>query len=185
MKSLTWNPTIGCTGKRESGYRARRCIECSPGDRFAPAIAALRARKLDESADELADVLDAAGRKFDGSVTLREDTLEAPLKRKTPTHYRWGTMGDPFGVDEQTLERVLEVIDKCPQHLFTAVTYFHDTAAIARRRNNLVVAVWHDPSPPFPGVEPKLRAVGADDETKRFVDASDFHSWSAGRLPPI
>lgn len=98
----TWNPVTGCT-------------KVSPGCKHC-------------YAESLARRLRAMGtpgyeRGFT-TVTLLPNRLDEPLKRKKPTKYFVNSMSDLFHerVPDAFIDRVLEVIDATPQHVYQILT---------------------------------------------------------------
>ena len=97
----TWNPITGC-------------IKVSPGCKHC-------------YADTLSVRLKAMGVKGyeDGfDPTLHPDRLEAPLKRKKPTMYFVCSMSDLFQdhVPFDFVDRVMDVIERTPQHTYQILT---------------------------------------------------------------
>jgi len=98
----TWNPVTGCT-------------KVSPGCKHC-------------YAENLARRLRAMGtpgyeRGFT-TITLLPNRLDEPLKRKKPTKYFVNSMSDLFHerVPDAFIDRVLEVIDATPQHVYQILT---------------------------------------------------------------
>jgi protein gp37 len=119
----SWNPIVGCT-------------EVSPGcaNCYAARLASTRLRNLPDYAG-LASIRTAPepGRGFigrtakprwTGKVRFLQERLEEPLHWKKPRRIFVCDMGDLFheDVDIDHIVKVLDVIDKCPQHTFQILT---------------------------------------------------------------
>ena len=98
----TWNPTTGCT-------------KISQGCKFC--YAEVMTRRLQGMGQEKY----AAGFKV---VKTHEKDLDIPLKRKKPTVWFVNSMSDLFHIDVpiEFIERVFDVIRRCPQHTFQVLT---------------------------------------------------------------
>lgn len=98
----TWNPVVGCT-KLSAG-----CKHC---------YAETMARRL--------QAMGVAGYE-QGFRTVRTlpFRLEEPLKRRQPTVYFVNSMSDLFHTDvpESFIDRVFDVMARCPQHTFQVLT---------------------------------------------------------------
>lgn len=98
----TWNPVTGCT-KISQG-----CKHCY--------------------AETMANRLQAMGaRGYENGFKLTvqgQDAFDKPLKRKKPTTYFVCSMSDLFhdSVPFETIDRVIEIIEQCPQHTFQILT---------------------------------------------------------------
>lgn len=97
----TWNPTTGCT-------------KVSPGCKHC-------------YAETLAKRLKAMGANgYDNGfkLSIMEERLNQPLKRKTPTVYFVNSMSDLFheGIDDAFLDRVFDVIKQTPHHTYQILT---------------------------------------------------------------
>jgi protein gp37 len=101
-----WSPTCGCTPVNDG------CTNC-PGER-----AAWRLR------NDAPYSFVASNEKWNGTILPHSKQLKKPLKRKKPTRYLIGTMGDPFhpGVEDEWLDRIFAVMALCPQHTFVVLT---------------------------------------------------------------
>lgn len=81
------------------------------------------------------------------AVTLNPDELDKPKGRKKPTMYFVCSMGDLFHskVPIEYIDRVMEVIEGCPQHTFQILTKrdlrMHDYF-VGHRRGNVPKNVW-------------------------------------------
>lgn len=104
----TWNPVTGCT-------------KISPGCKHC--YAETMARRL--------QAIGTPGYENGFALTLQPQRLEEPMRRKKPTTYFVNSMSDLFheDVDGWYLQRVLDVIAKCPQHLFQILTKRADRMA--------------------------------------------------------
>lgn len=98
----TWNPVVGCT-------------KVSPGCKFCYAeVMSKRLKAMGVNGYESGF----------STIGLMEDRLDQPLRRKKPTLYFVNSMSDlfhekvPFGY----IDRVMDVIDKSPQHAFQILT---------------------------------------------------------------
>jgi len=108
----TWNPTTGCT-------------KVSPGCKHCYA----------ETMSVRLKAMKANGYENGFKLSLMEDRLEQPLRRKKPTIYFVNSMSDLFHEDipDEFLDRVFEVIKLTPQHTYQILTkrsdrmkgYFH------------------------------------------------------------
>jgi protein gp37 len=97
----TWNPTTGCT-------------KVSSGCKFC--YAEVMAKRL--------KAMGANGYENGFGLTLLEDRLDQPLKRKKPTTYFVNSMSDLFHEDIpfDFIDRVFSVIRKTPQHRYQILT---------------------------------------------------------------
>jgi protein gp37 len=98
---MTWNPVTGCT-KVSPG-----CANCY-AERMAKRLKAM-----------------GAARYADGfAVRMHEDALEAPLHWKAPRKIFVNSMSDLFHKDVPLafIQRVFEVMNRCPQHQFQILT---------------------------------------------------------------
>lgn len=95
-----WHPIAGCSHAEKVTKR-------------------LAAREL----PKYQDVLNEQGR-FNGTVTLDEDALTTPLKRKNPTTYVVNPISDLFheNVPDEWIDKVFAVMALCPQHTFYVLT---------------------------------------------------------------
>lgn len=97
----TWNPVVGCT-KVSPG-----CANC-----YAEALASrLKSMGVRQYANGF-------------KVTLLPERLEEPTRRRTPTVYFVNSMSDLFheAVPDNFIEKVLDVIQRSPRHLFQILT---------------------------------------------------------------
>lgn len=99
----TWNPVVGCK-KISAG-----CKNC-----YAE-VMAKRLQKMGTRGYENGWL---------NQINYIESELTKPLKRKKPTMYFVGSMTDLFqdGVSWEYLDRIFEVINQCPQHIFQILT---------------------------------------------------------------
>jgi protein gp37 len=97
----TWNPTTGCT-------------KVSPGCKHC--YAETMAKRL--------KAMNAKGYENGFELSLMQDRLEQPLKRKKPTIYFVNSMSDLFHeeVPNKYLDRILNVIERTPQHTYQILT---------------------------------------------------------------
>ena len=97
----TWNPVTGCT-------------KISPGCKFCYAeVMAQRLRSMG-----------AAGYERGFTLTLHEERLQQPLRRKKPTVYFVNSMSDLFHEDvpDTFIEQVMNVAAQTPQHTYQILT---------------------------------------------------------------
>jgi len=96
---FTWNPIVGCNNGCDYCY-ARRMAE----------------RGLGEYGEH------PKGERF--KPRFLPERLDQPKQRKKPAKIFVGSMADMFGewVPEEWIEKVLEVVRKCPQHTFQFLT---------------------------------------------------------------
>ncbi|HOO82159.1 MAG TPA: phage Gp37/Gp68 family protein [Alphaproteobacteria bacterium] len=97
----TWNPTTGCA-------------KVSPGCKHCYAEA--MAKRL--------QAMGANGYDNGFKLSIMEERLNQPLKRKKGTTYFVNSMSDLFheGIDDVFLDRVFGVIEKTPQHQYQILT---------------------------------------------------------------
>jgi protein gp37 len=98
---MTWNPVTGCT-KVSPG-----CLNCY-AERMSKRLHAMGAARY--------------ARGFE--VALHEDALEAPLRWRAPRKVFVNSMSDLFHkeVPVEFIQRVFNVIRRCPQHQFQILT---------------------------------------------------------------
>ena len=97
----TWNPTTGCT-KISPG-----CKNCY-AEVMSHRLQAMKARGYDNGF----------------AISMLEERLTQPLRRKKPTKYFVNSMSDLFhdGVSDDFIDNVFETIDKTPQHIYQILT---------------------------------------------------------------
>ena len=97
----TWNPVTGCT-------------KISPGCKFC--YAEVMAQRL--------QAMGAAGYARGFELTLHEERLHQPLRRRKPTVYFVNSMSDLFHEDvpEAFIERVMAVAQRTPHHTYQILT---------------------------------------------------------------
>ena len=97
----TWNPVTGCT-------------KISPGCKFC--YAEVMAQRL--------QAMGAAGYQHGFALTLHEERLNQPLRRKKPTVYFVNSMSDLFHEDvpDAFIEQVMAVAAQTPQHTYQILT---------------------------------------------------------------
>lgn len=105
----TWNPTVGCT-------------KISPGCKHC-------------YAEAMAKRLQAMGTPGYGNgfkLTVLPERLEEPMRRKKPTVYFVNSMSDLFhkSVSDSQIERVFDVITRCPHHTFQVLTKRSERLAV-------------------------------------------------------
>jgi protein gp37 len=101
----TWNPTTGCT-KVSAG-----CKYC---------YAEVMAKRL--------RAMGTPGYENGFDFTMMPDRLEQPLEKKKPTKYFVNSMSDLFHerIEKQFLDKVMEVINQTPQHIYQILTKRED-----------------------------------------------------------
>lgn len=97
----TWNPTTGCT-------------KVSPGCKHC--YAEVMAQRL--------QAMGANGYENGFKLSIIEERLAQPLKRKKPTIYFVNSMSDLFheGIGDDFLDRVFDVIRQTPHHTYQILT---------------------------------------------------------------
>jgi len=97
----TWNPVTGC-------------IKVSPGCKHCYA----------ETLSKRLKAMGVKGYENGFEVSLMEDRLEQPLKRRKPTMYFVNSMSDLFqdAVPFSFVEQVMCIIEKTPQHTYQILT---------------------------------------------------------------
>ena len=102
---FTWNPVIGCV---------RSCRNC-----FAKSIHDRRHLAFNEGKD----VPQQYARPFN-EVQFLPERLNDPIKRKKPAIIFVVDMGDLFcyPVRDEWIRQIIEVVEKCPQHIFMFLT---------------------------------------------------------------
>ncbi len=109
----TWNPLAGCE-------------EVSPG--CTNCYAAVMAKRLEAMGQEkykgTTRTLANGKVVWTGKITLDEEALSIPLKRKKPTAYFVNSMSDLFHDDvaDEFIDKVFAVMALCPQHTFQVLT---------------------------------------------------------------
>jgi protein gp37 len=118
----TWNPVVGCT-KLSAG-----CKHC---------YAETMARRL--------QAMGVAGYE-QGFKTVRTlpFRLGEPLRRKSPTVYFVNSMSDLFHTDvpESFIDRVFDVMARCPQHTFQVLTKRGERIAEYSQEREVTDNVW-------------------------------------------
>jgi len=131
----TWNPVVGCT-KVSSG-----CANCY-AERMAKRLSAIsksqRARGSNPGRGaNYEHVVNSKGR-WNGKVFLDHDAVEDPLSWRLPRTIFVNSMSDLFHEDVPLdfIQRVFDVMNRCPQHIFQVLTKRpHTTAKYARHLN--------------------------------------------------
>ena len=97
----TWNPVTGCT-------------KASPGCKHC--YAETMAKRL--------QAMGAPGYENGFKLSILPERLEQPLLRRKPTMYFVNSMSDLFqdGVPEEFIDKVMQVIEKTPQHTYQILT---------------------------------------------------------------
>lgn len=98
---MTWNPVTGCT-KVSPG-----CKHCY-AERFAKRLQAMGMARYANGFE----------------LTLHDDALELPLRWRMPRVVFVNSMSDLFHEDVpvEFIQRVFEVMERCPQHVFQVLT---------------------------------------------------------------
>jgi len=117
VRGRTWNPTTGCT-KVSSG-----CANCY-AERAAMRLQAMGSPRYQDGF----------------ALTLHEDELDIPIRRKTPTIWFVNSMSDLFHEDVpfSFIVRVFAVMALCQQHTFQVLT----------KRPERMATLTNDPSMP-------------------------------------
>ncbi len=114
----SWNIIIGCE-KISPG-----CKNCY-AEKMAYRLAWMERLKLHKFKDlNYPNVIDFVTKKWNGKTHFAESQLEKPLKWKKPRMIFVCSMGDLFheSVPFEWIDKVFEVIEKCPQHTFQVLT---------------------------------------------------------------
>lgn len=106
----TLNPIIGCS-------------HCSPGCDNCFAERAANVRAGNPKTPQYKNVIGPDG-KWNGTTRLVESALAEPLRRKKPSLYFVGSMGDLFheSVPFEWIDTVFAAMAACPQHRFLLLT---------------------------------------------------------------
>jgi protein gp37 len=117
----TWNPTVGCT-------------KISPGCKHCYAEA--MAKRL--------CAMGTVGYENEFRLTLLPDRLKEPQRRKKPTIYFVNSMSDLFhkNVPDEYVEKVFEVIERCPHHTFQVLTKRADRLATYFQHRTVPKNAW-------------------------------------------
>jgi len=116
--TASWNPLRGCFPASEG------CANCYAAD---------MARRFRGPGMPWEGVADAGG--WTGALRFVESALGEPARWREPRLVFLGSMSDPFHdlVREEWLDRILQVVDACPRHLFLALT---------KRPRNIRAKLW-------------------------------------------
>jgi protein gp37 len=133
----TWNPTTGCT-------------KVSPG--CANCYAEVMARRL--------HAIGVAGYENNFELTVHENRLTQPIRRKRPTLYFVNSMSDLFhrDVPDVFLDRVFSVMQETPRHTYQVLTKRADRLRRYFERHECPANAWIGVS-----VEDKRRLKRIDD----------------------
>lgn len=117
----TWNPTVGCT-KISLG-----CKHC---------YAETMAKRL--------QAMDTPGYQNGFRLSILPERLDEPLRRKKPTVYFVNSMSDLFhkSVPDSYIDRVFDVIARCPHHTFQVLTKRAERLAAFFRNRALPKNAW-------------------------------------------
>lgn len=117
----TWNPVTGCT-------------KVSPGCKHCYAeTMALRLQAMG-----------TAGYQNGFALTLHEDRLQQPLRRKKPTVYFVNSMSDLFHEDvpDAFIEQVMAVTAQTPQHTYQVLTKRAERLPLFFQQRPVPINVW-------------------------------------------
>ena len=117
----TWNPVTGCWGPDGTRDKPNWCEYCYAINRTALRTERFRDKALKEGR---AQVLHHSDRCRYFAPTFYPYRLEQPLKIKKPQKIFVVSMGDLFGdwVPKKWIYSVIEIAEKCPQHIFQFLT---------------------------------------------------------------
>jgi len=117
----TWNPVTGCT-------------KVSPGCKFC--YAEVMAQRL--------QAMGAAGYQRGFALTLHEERLQQPLRRKKPTVYFVNSMSDLFHEDvpDAFIEQVMAVAAQTSHHTYQILTKRAERLSQFFSRHSVPVNVW-------------------------------------------
>jgi protein gp37 len=117
----TWNPVVGCS-KVSSG-----CAHCY-AERMATRLAAMALAAEERGANpgkarHYLNVIDS-GKGWNGRVVTDEASLNVPLSWRAPRVIFVNSMSDLFHeeVPLEFIQRVFDVMKRCPQHTFQVLT---------------------------------------------------------------
>jgi protein gp37 len=137
----TWNPVVGCR-MVSSG-----CAHCY-AERMAKRLAGMARAARDRGGNagrtaNYLNVLDARGR-WNGRVFLDYAAVEDPLGWRLPRTIFVNSMSDLFyeEVPVDFMERVFDVMNRCPQHTFQVLTKRPEVAAELSRRLSWTPNIW-------------------------------------------
>ena len=145
----TWNPTIGCT-------------KVSPGcDRC---YAERMTRRFPQTYP----------RGFD--LTLREDAIDLPVRWRRPRVVFVNSMSDLFHaeVPESFIQRVFDVMVRCPQHTFQVLTKRAERLARLATRLSWSPNIWMGVSVESPAYEWRIDYLRRVPAAVRFISAEPF-----------
>jgi protein gp37 len=117
----TWNPTTGCT-------------KVSPGCKHC--YAEVMAKRL--------RAMKATGYDNGFKLSILEERLKQPLKRKKPTTYFVNSMSDLFHEDipDSFLDKVFDTITKTPQHTYQILTKRAERLPLYFSKKNVPDNAW-------------------------------------------
>jgi len=164
----TWNPVVGCR-KVSSG-----CANCY-AERMAKRLAAMAeadfavGRNPGKKAAYL-NVINRHGR-WNGDVYLDDLSVEAPLSWKLPQLIFVNSMSDLFHEDVplEFVQRVFDVMNRCPQHTFQVLTKRPERAADLSERLAWSPNVWMGTSVENAAVTQRVHHLRATDAEVKFL----------------
>ncbi len=117
----TWNPVTGCT-------------KVSPGCKHCYA----------ETMAQRLRAMGATGYHNGFALTLHEERLQQPLRRKKPTVYFVNSMSDLFHeeVPDAFIEQVLSVADRTPQHTYQVLTKRAERLPLFFQQRSIPRNIW-------------------------------------------
>jgi protein gp37 len=137
----TWNPVIGCT-KVSSG--CKNCYAERMAKRLAAMAVGARAKGLNPGrAANYLHVINNQGR-WNNKVYLDEAAVLDPLSWKSPRKIFVNSMSDLFHEDVPLdfIQRVFDVMNRCPQHTFQVLTKRPEIAAEYSPRLRWTPNIW-------------------------------------------
>jgi protein gp37 len=154
----TWNPVTGCDRVSPG------CAHCYALE-LAPRLRAMGVKRYVDARDGGRSSGPAFG------VTLHPDVLEQPLRWRRPRRVFVNSMSDLFHdeVPSYFIDRVFEVMRRCPQHTFQVLTKRPQRMRDYALERSEPAACVHAPWWPLPNVW-----LGVSIENRRFVHRADL-----------
>lgn len=158
---VTWNPVVGCT------IASSGCSNCY-AMRMAARLQAMGHEKYRGTTRK------SGGRYvWTGRVNLDEFSLSAPLEWRRPKRIFVNSMSDLFhpAVPDAFIQRVWDVMAKCPQHHFQVLTKRPDrmAALFATRQIDVLSNVWIGTSVESNDVAHRVRHLAAIRRATLFI----------------